>query len=89
VAYNSQHDEYLVVWEERDATTSSVRGRRVSATGWLPGNVFTVASGVMTDVYCSDPAVAYSSAADRYLVVYDYGNVTGWLQSGIAARLHK
>jgi len=86
VAYNSQHDEYLVVWQEEDASYSSVRGRRVSATGWLPGGVLTVASGAISDVYCGQPAVAYASTADRYLVIYDYGNTSGWLQSGIAAR---
>lgn len=86
VAYNSQHDEYLVVWEEKDASSSSVRGRRVSATGWLPGGVFTVVSGAVADVYCGLPAVAYASTADRYLVVYFYSNVAGWLQYGMAAR---
>lgn len=90
VAYNSQHDEYLVVWWERDTNTgtNSIRGRRVSATGWLPGDKFTVVSGPSDDVYYTSPGVAYASISDRYLVIYKYGNVVGWLQHGIAARAY-
>lgn len=86
VAYNSQHNEYLVVWDNEDATHDSIRARRVAANGWLPGEVFTVASGSIADTYCTDPAVAYASVADRYLVIYEYGNKYGWIQYGIAAR---
>lgn len=88
VAYNSQHDEYLAVWDDRDATYWSIRARRVAANGWLPGAVFTVASGILTDTYCTNPAVAYASTADRYLVIYEYGNNYGWFQHGIAARAY-
>lgn len=86
IAYNSQHNEYLVVWQEKDASYTSVRGRRVSATGWLPGEIFTIVSGAVTDVYCGSPAVAYASTADRYLVIYEYANLVGWEQHGVAAR---
>ncbi|MEP0763037.1 MAG: hypothetical protein HRF48_09930, partial [Chloroflexota bacterium] len=86
VAYNSLHHEYLVVWDNQDATDWSIRARRIAANGWLPGEVFTVASGSITETYCTYPAVAYASTADRYLVIYEYGNRYGWLQYGIAAR---
>ncbi len=86
VAYNSLHNEYLVVWYNQDATDWSIRAQRIAANGWLPGGVFTVASGPITDTYGASPAVAYASAADRYLVIYEYGNTHGWAQYGIAAR---
>jgi len=86
VAYNSQHDEYLVVWKHIDATSWSIKARRVAANGSLPGGVVTVASGSIADTYGTGPTVAYASTADRYLVIYEYGNYYGWQQYGIAAR---
>jgi hypothetical protein len=86
VAYNSQHDEYLVVWYDQDATYHSIRARRVAANGWISSAAFTVASGTIADTYLTFPAVAYASVADRYLVIYEYGNRYGWEQYGIAAR---
>ena len=86
VAYSEHSDEYLVVWEEIDATYWSIRARRVTSAGWLPGALITVASGIVTDTYCTQPAVAFASTADRYLVIYEYGNRYGWMQYGIAAR---
>ena len=86
VAYNSQHNEYLVVWDDRDLYPFSVSGRRVAASGWFPGEVFNVVNCNKADTYCGLPAVDYASAADRYLVIYEYGNSFGWIQYGIAAR---
>ncbi len=86
VAYNSQHDEYLVVWDNRDDSILSIRARRVAANGWLPDAAFTVACGSNPETYCTDPSVAYASTADRYLVIYVYGNLYGWGQHGIAGR---
>lgn len=86
VAYNNQHDEYLVVWERRDSAYYDIRARRVAANGWLPGAAFTIVSCSIPETYCIAPAVGYASAADRYLVIYEYGNIYGWEQYGMAAR---
>ena len=69
VAYDSAHDEYLVVWETIQAGDHHViDARRVSASGYLYPE-FTV----YDDTYNSlQPAVAYDSVHDRYLVVWSY-----------------
>jgi len=71
VAYNSQHDQYLVVWENQDTTGFySIRARIVSGTGAVQGSsdiVITGGSNLYTPV---TPAVAYSSTSDRYMVVW-------------------
>ncbi len=67
VAYNSNHDEYLVVWQD---TNDVLYARRVLPLGQLsaPFAVSTSANGGQA------PAVAYDPVRDRYLVtfVYDY-----------------
>ena len=70
VAYNGRRGEYLVVWTtEQDANTWDIWARRVGASGNL-GDVFNVATGAAEKR--TEPAVAYSSAQDEYLVVYVY-----------------
>ncbi|MFQ6058523.1 MAG: hypothetical protein ACE5MB_06575, partial [Anaerolineae bacterium] len=74
MAYNSLADEYLVVWEDRRAGNPDIYGQRVSGSGALIGDNFpicTEGSWQMT------PAVAYSSLADEYLVVW-----SDWRTSG-------
>jgi hypothetical protein len=67
VTYNSQADEYLVVWE----TDWDVRARRVSGTGMvLDTSDRIIAAGTVGVVYYDQPAVAYASSANRYLVVF-------------------
>jgi hypothetical protein len=72
VAYNSQHDQYLVVWEHEDASgLDGIYGRRLSGAGQVidssdiqirsPGGLYTPAK----------PAVAYASTSDKYLVVWE------------------
>jgi hypothetical protein len=72
VTYNSQRNEYLVVWEHCDAGSGcSIRARRVSATGLPlePPEIVVRSSGY--NLYTpSVPAVAYASTADKYLVVW-------------------
>ncbi|MBN2147688.1 MAG: hypothetical protein JW726_09885 [Anaerolineales bacterium] len=69
VAYNSQANEYLVVWEEYDTTHGdTVRGQIISAAGSLQGLVFNLLTcGTYS---CLEPAVAYASTADKYLIVF-------------------
>jgi hypothetical protein len=68
VAYNSRHDEYLVVWSTSiDAFTHNIWAQRVAGDGSLRGG-FNVTShaGELLEM----PAVAYSPAQDQYLIVY-------------------
>lgn len=68
VAYNSQENEYLVVWQ-----TSEVYGQRISASGTEVGpDNFQIshiadASGVIEQ---GAPEVAYNPNANQYLVVW-------------------
>jgi hypothetical protein len=71
VAYNSQSNEYLVVYgSETGAGTSllNIVGRRVAADGTLVGSgPTTIGSGVLTRVA---PDVAYNATRNEYLVAY-------------------
>ena len=72
IAYNTNHDEYLVVWHDADDV---IHARRVSPSGQVWGS-FAVASNAYGK---RQPSVAYDPARDRYLVtwIYDYwGNGT-------------
>ncbi|MBE9509081.1 MAG: hypothetical protein IMY86_13675 [Chloroflexi bacterium] len=64
VAYNSVHDEYLVVW----GTPYEVRAQCISGRGELVGSEFYVAQG--SNEQEADPAVAYDFVNNRYLVVW-------------------
>jgi hypothetical protein len=74
VAYNSQTDEYLVVYE--DETTSpyaQVVARRVDASdGTVDLSSTTIATGASQ--YRGDPDVAYNLERNNYLVAYGYEN---------------
>ncbi len=78
IAYNSVHNEYLVVWENEWAGGyHDVYARRVSADGRIL-SWFAVASNTNKTI---NPSVAYDPIHDRYLVVfgYDYwGNDSDW-----------
>jgi hypothetical protein len=60
---------YVVVWRHRDTTTDQrdVKGRRLSQSGFLQGSELDVC--VQGDEQWS-PRIAYSPAADLYLVVW-------------------
>ena len=69
VAYNTQRDESLVVWGDRDVQLNEYRLRAIRLDRW--GRPI----GVPFDVTSSpkdllQPAVAYDSHNDRYLVVW-------------------
>jgi hypothetical protein len=74
VAYNPDDDNYLVVWERRDATgVAQLFGAIVDGTS--VGTPFYIAVGGADHLA---PDVAYSSAAGRYLVVWEDHNI-GWV----------
>jgi hypothetical protein len=82
VAYSSAANEYLVVW----AHDVGIWGQRVSASGALEGSVIGIAGGASGFSTCDQPAVAYGSVADRYLVTFRYtligaGSTGIWVNS--------
>ena len=68
VAYNYQHDQYLVVWHNTWSGSRDVYARRVSSTGQTL-SWWTVTTGANDRL---QPAVAYNATADEYLVVWMY-----------------
>ena len=76
VAYNSQRNEYMVVWVEEDTaglSYTSIQAQRVPAGGGTQGGPITVLSG--SNLWTpGKPAVAYASTSDRYLVVWHEAN---------------
>ena len=75
VAYNSKHNEYLVVWDiSWPSGTFDIRAQRVSAQGKLLGGEFIVYSDPTH--LSSDASVAYDPVNDRYLVVFAYKDIT-------------
>jgi hypothetical protein len=77
VAYNSQRDEYAVVWEGE----GNIQAQRVPGLGGTEGSEWTIALG-SSSVYYEQPAVAYAFTKDRYVVVFRHLDVT-WGGSGI------
>jgi hypothetical protein len=74
VAYNSQQREYLVVfWNDRSGN-DDIRAERVSWEGELLGGVW-VSAGTGTERQYPD--VAYNSARNEYLVVWEQYSTTG------------
>ena len=73
VAYNPNDDNYLVVWERRDATgVAQIFGAIVDGT--TAGTPFSIQIGNADHLA---PDVAYSSVAGRYLVVWEDHGI-GW-----------
>ena len=78
IAYNSVHDQYLVVWENIwPGGHHDIYAQRISGDGRLL-TWFAVASGSHKQM---EPAVAYDPVYDRYLVVWTYdtpGDSSNW-----------
>jgi hypothetical protein len=70
VAYNSQRGEYLVVWYNDRPGNDDIQAQRVSKDGALLGGPFYIDAGPGADR--RHPDVAYDSAADEYLVVWEH-----------------
>jgi hypothetical protein len=68
VAYNPATDQFLVVWRDgREGSAGSIYGRLVSSGGGVLGEDFSISQGQAGQWF---PAVAYDSAADLFLVVW-------------------
>lgn len=69
VAYNSNHDEYLVVWENDRGATRDIYARRVAGDGTIK-SWFTIVSDA--NKWNWQPDVVYNPVEDEYLIVYTY-----------------
>ncbi len=89
VSYNENRNEYLIVWQGDDNEFETVDdefeifGQHVNAeTGAEISGDFRISrmgiSG-QTEYAANDPAVAYSTIEDEYLVVYSGDDATGFL----------
>lgn len=80
IAYNSKHNEYLVVWEnDWGGGHHDIYAQRVSASGQLL-SWFAVSANAPGPSQV-EPAVAYDSTRDRYLVTWTHdtwGNGSDW-----------
>ena len=82
VAWNSQRNEYLVVWYH----SGQIHARRVPALGGVAGSEITVDQG--TQELSDYPRVAYASTSNKYAVVWQSWTTDGIviLTSSVAAR---
>jgi hypothetical protein len=72
VAYNSQRNEFLVVWERRSGTDTEIFARRLQADGAPLGAAFQI-SAIASDPDGFDSrqtAVTYDFERDRYVVAF-------------------
>jgi len=73
VAYNSQHNEYLVVWHNTwGGGGHDIYAQRISSNGELK-SWFSITTAALPNSK-AQPSVAYDPVSDRYLVtfIYDY-----------------
>jgi hypothetical protein len=68
VAYNSQQQEYMVVWWNDRPGNDDIYGQRISKTGTRIGPWFAIAYGSGYDRRY--PCVAYNSLTNEYLVTW-------------------
>jgi hypothetical protein len=68
VAYNTKHNEYLVVWAEESGGIHYIKFQRLSAELQDLGGAVTI---VQDSSPLLHPAVAYAFTSDKYLVVWE------------------
>jgi len=88
VAYNSNADQYLAVWEDgRHYSTrgTDIYGQRLAADGSRIGGAFRI-SGILATSSEYNPAVAYNATANQYLIVWEDYRDSGTRGSDIYGR---
>jgi len=81
VAYNTQRNQFLVVWENRSGGDAEIFGRILAADGAPAAPAFQI-SGLpdVADFDARTPAVTYDFERDRYVVAFtrdhNFDNVT-------------
>jgi len=76
-AYDSGHDEYLIVWWDGRgiSTANDIYGQRLSASGVLLGSNLPISTAASNQVY---PNLIYRAADDLYAIVWqDWRNDDG------------
>lgn len=74
VVYNSSAHQYLVVWRDNRGGNFDIYGQLVNINGTLSGANFAISTDTSNQ---GEPAVAYNSSANQYLVVWsDYRSGT-------------
>lgn len=74
ITYNSTNDDFLVVWrgEMNNSSVDEIYGQLYDAATMNPINgPFRISSPFTTSLDHQDPAVAYNSSDNEYLVVWD------------------
>lgn len=71
VAYNSQRNEYLIVWAEESGGYSLIQAQSFTADLNPTGSVQTLITGYVGLYASTHPAVAYAYTANKYLVVWE------------------
>jgi hypothetical protein len=85
VAFNSKHNEYLVVWEQSGSADSGIYGQRISHDGKKVGpSPIAIAVGPKRR---SSPAVAYDPGNDHYLVVWTHDHDGSGVNNDISGRI--
>ena len=93
VAWNSQVNQYLVVWDDGRRYLASpgsgddIYGRGISAAGKPLGPDFRINRKAGSVSNFGQPALAYSPAADQFLVAWQDGRSYSTRQDDIYARL--
>ena len=73
VAYNSQQNQYLIVWIEQSAGYNYVRTQRFSGDlDPQPEGMQTLIAGSIGQSTSVHPVVDYAYTSDKYLVVWEY-----------------
>ena len=69
IAYNSQANEYLVVWQDArsGATDQKIHAQRVSASGELLADELVITAAAAAQL---SPSAVWNATADEYLVVW-------------------
>jgi hypothetical protein len=80
IAYSTQQQRWLVVWEDDRAGARRINGQLVTRDGWILGQLIHIGTQGMGQY---SPAVAYNSTNDEFMVVWaDWraGNYDVWAQ---------
>jgi hypothetical protein len=72
IAYDSDNNEYLVVWSECDDDDYGIYGQFLNANGTLKGSKFNISTtDAETKLY---PSISYSESQEAFLVAWENGD---------------
>ena len=76
IAFNSDSDEFLVVWEDyvwQSIGTLGIAAQRIDTNGTLIGESFPAVGEWFTSRPFKNPSIAYNPSSNEYLLVWQYG----------------